>query len=105
MEVKTKGCCSKILSWFKIFDTFGSTFQFKINREDDYRSSFGGIFYLIYFLFAFAYICLNFYNFATRKVLTLSYSNKIVFPPPVIKLNDTNFQFSLSTIYTTDMVR
>lgn len=83
----------------KHFDYFGAEMKFMINNDDRYRTKLGGGIFFFYFLISLEFVGFNFYQFAWRQNQTLSFSSKVMSPPPPIYLNSTNFRFSFGVLF------
>ncbi len=89
-------CCKNII---KRLDIFGILVTFHINNEIKYRTIYGGIFTIIFFLFSIGYTINLGLPFLTRKNINFIYSNKIVEKQPYINLTKANFKFGFGIQY------
>jgi hypothetical protein len=89
-------CCKNII---KRLDIFGILVTFHINNEIKYRTIYGGIITIIFFLFSIFYTINLGYPFITRKNINFIYSNKIVEKQPYIDLKKATFNFGFGIQY------
>ena len=71
MEIDSK---NKFLNtFFQNFDFFSVKYGFRINEKNDYKSNFGGVVFIIYFVFIIAYFSLTFRYFWNGKEFSINY--------------------------------
>ena len=62
-----------IKKYLRMFDFFGESFTFRYKDEDKHSSALSGIICISFYIFAIAYIAVNFIPFYERKNFTLQY--------------------------------
>ena len=79
--------------FFQAFDYFSVQYSFRINDENAYKSNFGGIAFILYFLFSIFYFGVSFSHFWNGRNYSINYSvtsNK----RSGINIKKTNFTFA-----------
>ena len=69
----TKENLKTIKKYLRMFDFFGESFTFSYKNEDKHSSALSGIICISFYIFAFAYIVVNFIPFCKRKNFSLQY--------------------------------
>jgi len=75
-------------------DCFGTFVTFRINRDNELKSLFGGCSTIIYSLIAIIYISYMSYHFISRKNIEFINAYRIVESEPFINLTDIGFNFA-----------
>lgn len=90
------------LSWawkgikqIKNADYFGVHINFRYANRPKYRSVFGGIVFITYFIFSISYILLNFQNFVNRTTMNLVFNEGYQEKAPEINFNKYTMAFAL----------
>ena len=92
-------CCKCIKMLLKKCNIFGILITFRINNEIEYRSIYGGIGTIIFFIFSIGCtICLG-YPFIRLQTIDFIYSNKIIETQPYINLTEAHFNFAFGIQY------
>ena len=86
-------CNEKIIRFIKRIDCFGTFITFRVDDQIEYKSIIGGIFTLVYALFAILFITMMSVNFVGRKNINFIYSKKIV-QKPFLNLTGIDFNFA-----------
>ena len=60
--------------FFQAFDYFSVQYSFRINDENAYKSNFGGIAFILYFLFSIFYFGVSFSHFWNGRNYSINYS-------------------------------
>ena len=89
----------KLSGLLKNFDYFGAQIQFRINNEGNYRSSCGGLIFLMYFLISFVYVIYNFISFVNKENMTLIFTYKIKEPPVPVNLTEEKFALAIGVMF------
>ena len=75
-------------------DCFGTFVTFRINRDNELKSLFGGCSTIVYSLIALIYISYMTYHFIARKNINFINAYRIVESEPFINLTDIGFNFA-----------
>ncbi len=84
-------CLKKIV---KECDCFGTFVTFRINRDNELKSLFGGCSTIIYTILAVIYVSYMSYHFIARKKIEFINAYRIVESEPFINLTDIEFNFA-----------
>jgi len=84
-------CLKKII---KGCDCFGTFVTFRINKDNELKSLFGGCSTIVYSLIALIYISYMTYHFISRKNIDFINAYRIVESEPFINLTDIGFNFA-----------
>ena len=84
-------CLKKIV---KECDCFGTFVTFRINRDNELKSLFGGCSTIIYSILAVIYVSYMSYHFIARKNIEFINAYRIVESEPFINLTDIEFNFA-----------
>ena len=84
-------CLKKLI---KDCDCFGTFVTFRINKENELKSLFGGFSTIIYSMIAIIYISYMSYHFIARKNLDFINAYRIVESEPFINLTNIGFNFA-----------
>ncbi len=87
-------CLKCIKKFIKDCDCFGTFVTFRINKDNELKSLFGGFSTIIYSMIAIIYISYMSYHFIARKNLDFINAYRIVESEPFINLTDIGFNFA-----------
>ena len=86
--------CKCIKKAIKECDCFGTFVTFRINKDNELKSVFGGCSTLIYSLIALIYVSYMTYRFIAKKDINFINAYRIVESEPFINLTDIGFNFA-----------
>ena len=87
-------CLRCIKNLVKECDCFGTFVTFRINKDNELKSLFGGCSTIVYSLIALIYISYMTYHFIARKNINFINAYRIVESEPFINLTDIGFNFA-----------
>ncbi len=82
----------------KSLDFFGTLITFRINNDIEYKSLFGGICSILFFLVSSSYILYESYFFILRKNVDFIYSKKTI-ETPFLNLSNIEYRFAFGLQY------
>ena len=82
----------------KSLDFFGTLITFRINNDIEYKSLFGGICSILFFLVSSSYIIYESYFFVLRKNVDFIYSKKTI-ETPFLNLSNIEYRFAFGLQY------
>ncbi len=100
MAERSKGCCDSFHNFLRNIDYFGVTFNFRINKQPAYSSSTGGCWFLVFIIFAIAFIGKSALDYLGGNQFSVIFIDKAIHPAP--KLNSTDLQFGFAFRVTFD---
>ena len=87
-------CIKNLKKIIKECDCFGTFVTFRINRDNELRSLFGGCSTIVYSMIALIYVSYMSYHFIARKKIEFINAYRIVESEPFINLTDIGFNFA-----------
>jgi hypothetical protein len=84
-----------VIKLIKNMDYFGVNLNFKFNKEEKYKSVFGGLIFIIYFVFSLTYILLIFDSFIKRKTMNLVFNEGYKESAPEINFSNYTVEFAV----------
>ena len=100
MDIQTNTKKSKFFSdFFQKFDFFSFQYSFRINDKNAYKSLFGGVLFIFYFLCSIIYFCYSFSQFWNGRNYSINYSITAADKQSGINLKNTNFTFYFSNSF------
>ena len=100
-QKNSQNCFTRFLQFF---DYFGVNYTFKIKDNSTFQSSFGGVMFFMYLVFAILYIVISFRNFLKREIYTINNSYSVLKPAPEINFRNTRFSLAFSLQYNNDTI-
>jgi hypothetical protein len=94
-----KGLLLQYLKRLKYVDFFGVGISFKIKNYPKYRSQFGGLIFVLFFIVSFYYAALSAQDFWNRKIMNLIFIQKYIFPNPSINFATEEFNLGFQLVY------
>ncbi len=91
-------CTKRIKKIIKKLDYFGTFLTFRINEEIEYKSIIGGVFTIMFSIFAIFYVSTMSINFIGRKNISFIYS-KTIHQHPILNLSKVGFNFAFGAQY------
>ena len=88
----------EFLGFFKRLDYFGVQINFNYKSEKKYRSTCGGIIFLIYIIVCVTYVTINFVYFLEKKHKTVIYYDKELFTTDDIYFHENNSSFAIDMV-------
>lgn len=85
----------KHVKLIKNMDYFGVNLNFKFNKQEKYKSVFGGLIFIIYFAISLSYSILIFDNFIKRKTMNLVFNEGYRESAPEINFANYSVEFAL----------
>jgi hypothetical protein len=89
----------KFTKFLKSLDYFGSSPNLRINSNLKFKSSTGGIIFVVWISGIISYIIYSFQNFVEKKQMNLITSNEIIIPSPQINLLENKFMWAVALLY------
>ena len=91
-------CTKRIKKIIKKLDYFGTFLTFRIDEEIEYKSIIGGVFTIMFTIFAIFYVSTMSINFIGRKNISFIYS-KTIHQHPILNLSKVGFNFAFGAQY------
>ena len=88
-----------LMGTIKALDSFGVTIDFRINKQDQYKSHFGGIITFFYICFGIAFLLANFKTFYGRTKMTLNYTEKVHVLAPFLNYSAGRSGFAFGLVW------
>ena len=83
-----------IKMFFKSFDYFGTTIQFRYKKQKKYHSATSGIIFLSFIIISFIYIFINILPFLQKKYMSIIYYNNHIYKTDIMNLKNYSFTFA-----------
>jgi hypothetical protein len=98
MHSDNKTLGNRIKELIKTWDIFGVSLNFRIEKDETYKTLTGSMVFLTYFILSFIFVSINFFDFINRKNFTITNYSKFQHPTPLINL--ANIKYSIGFRYT-----
>jgi hypothetical protein len=90
---------NRYIKRFKHLDFFGVGFSFQVKNHTQYRSLMGGIIFVVFFIVSLYYALISAHDFLDRKTMNLIFTQKYIFPNPLINFNREEFNLAFQLVY------